>query len=168
MTKDYIFSLGLLADLAAQSTNDHRTLARHVQVSEAALPPINILVLDDSIERHEYLLRKYSGLCRKVTIVTTYRKAVNLLLKGEWSIVSLDHDLGNDDDGADHYLDGKGLKQFYDGSHVVRDIIYNSVDVGKVVVHSTNTVRAPQMVSDLNRANIPSVWDPINALHPVR
>lgn len=167
MMKDYVFSLGLLADLAAQSTNDHRTLARHVQVIEASLPPINVLVLDDSVERHQYLLEKYSGLCRKVTIVTTYKQAVELLLKGKWAIISLDHDLGNDDDSADHYLDGKGLKQFYDGSHVVREIIYNNVDVGRVVVHSTNTVRAPQMVADLNKVGIPSVWDPINALHPV-
>lgn len=168
MKKDYVFSLELLAQLASKSTNDHGTLAKHVQVIEASLPPINVLVLDDSTERYQYLLKKYGGLCRKVTIATTYKQVVQLLLKGDWAIVSLDHDLGNDNNGADHYVDGKGLKQFYDGSHVVREIIYNSVEVGKVIVHSTNPVRAPQMVSDLNRSGIPSVWDPINTLHMVR
>ena len=164
MEKDYVFSLGLLADLAAQSTNDHRTLARHVQVIEAALPPINVLVLDDSTERHPYLLKKYGGLCRKVTIVTTYKKASEMLLRSKWALVSLDHDLGDDSNTADHYIDGKGIKQFYDGTHVVRDIIYNKADVVRVVVHSTNTSRAPQMVADLNKAGYPSVWEPVNVL----
>jgi hypothetical protein len=161
MKKDYVFSLELLANLAAKSTNDHITLAEHVRVIEENLPPINILVLDDSVERHPFLLEKYAGLCRKITIVTTYSQAFQSLNDHQWVLISLDHDLGNDENGADHYLDDKGIKQFYDGMHVVRDIIFNNVDVAKVVVHSTNVVRAPQMVSDLNRAGIPSVWEPV-------
>jgi hypothetical protein len=125
---------------------------------------MKILILDDVQRRLDVFRAMYEAQGHEVVTVMKYYDCIAQLEAHQWDLVHLDHDLGEFVDDADFYLDGKGQRQFYTGSHVVGEIIARTFLHGKsvpnrVIVHSINP-RGAHMRDDLNRYGIPTTWEP--------
>jgi CheY-like chemotaxis protein len=71
---------------------------------------LNILVVDDSIERHLIFKNKFPD--DSIVSATYYRQAIAYLIADNFDVVCLDHDLGDEFDGMDiidHIVLNKGL-----------------------------------------------------------
>jgi DNA-binding response OmpR family regulator len=88
-----------------------------------------ILFLDDQPRRADIFKTKYPD----AVWVTTSAQAIECLSVGAWDMVCLDYDL----------LDGD------DGMVVARWMAAHCLQVERVVVHSTNLLRAVEMVTTL-------------------
>lgn len=126
---------------------------------------MRILILDDDQVRHEAFARIYSQ--HERVHVTRYSEAVFALENDVFDLVHLDHDLEGDPD-ADTFRDGWGQLQHYNGAHVARLIcsLPNGCKPKRAIVHSINnsSTAAPAMTSDLNKAGIPTVWEPFGEI----
>lgn len=112
-----------------------------------------ILFLDDSPER----CKKFRSRFPSATIVNTAAEAI-IYLDGclPFDEVWLDHDLG----GAEH-VDGSRPDT---GSEVVRWIIANQPEIGKVIIHSLNHDKACRMHNDLTAAGYSCSLIPFTAV----
>lgn len=123
----------------------------------------HVLVLDDDQHRLDVFRERYEKIGYLVVTVTKYHECISALLSQKWSIVHLDHDLAESESDADSYQDGWNNTIFYNGGHVVKEILSGTISEeylpSHVIIHSVNPIGA-QMRDDLSRFGISTVWDP--------
>ena len=108
------------------------------------------LFLDDSAGRQQRFAQQHPH----AMIVSTAEEAISMLKLHKFSIVHLDHDLGDEifvnSDRPDT------------GMEVVRWIVENRPVVGNVVVHTMNHEAGPLMVERLREAGYDAEWMPFS------
>lgn len=122
---------------------------------------MRILILDDQNLRHEIFQERYKG--HEVVSVHRYSEFLAQLNK-LWDLIHLDHDLGDDVEDADTYVDGWGKTQLFDGRHAAMRVceLDDALKPKQVIIHSVNASDAPTMRDMLERAGIPVVWEPFS------
>jgi len=122
---------------------------------------MKVLILDDVTRRLDVFRAHYESIGYQVTTVMKYGECVGLLQAQKWDLVHLDHDLGEFVEDADSYEDGWGIKRYYNGGHVVQEILSLPEESypKNVIVHSINP-RGAIMRDDLRRHGISAVWIP--------
>ena len=125
---------------------------------------MNVLILDDTKERHDAYGRMYSG--HNVVHVYRYTQCIDELSRGGWDIVHLDHDLGDDVINADTVIDGRGRTRLLTGLDVVRWLggCDDEMLPKRVIVHSVNPVGGADMSKELIARGIPTSWRPFKSL----
>lgn len=122
---------------------------------------MKILILDDVQRRLDVFRATYESQGHKVVTVMKYSDCLVQLNAHHWDLVHLDHDLGEFVDDADSYEDGWGNKRYYNGGHVVQEIL--AMPEGSypdnVIIHSINP-RGAIMREDLQHRGISAVWIP--------
>jgi hypothetical protein len=123
---------------------------------------VKILILDDMLGRHQAYRKRYAG--HDLTHVETAQVACMALDQRRFDLAHLDHDLR-----AEHYNDfnqGKlgGVKEVNQsgtGMDVVDFICRQKVTdrPRRVIVHSWNSVRAPEMVRRLQEHGVEATWE---------
>ena len=122
---------------------------------------MKVLVLDDDRFRHECFAAQYAP--AHVAHAYTYDAFLQLLADGSpWDLIHLDHDLGDMVDGASAYVDGWGKRQDYNGQHAALRVaeLPEELRPPKVIIQSVNSVGAQHMLAILQRAGIPTTWEP--------
>lgn len=114
---------------------------------------MRVLFLDDSAERIERAYEYFDN-DDLVTVVSAL-SAIDELSKGTFDLVMLDHDLGGETWVESEREDC--------GMEVVRWMVRNLPRVGRIVVHSWNTVAAPVMVEELMKAGYDARHELFNA-----
>ena len=115
---------------------------------EISSPPT--LFMDDSVTRQQRFSQQYPH----ATIVSTAEQAISMLQTQTFTVVHLDHDLGDE-----IYVDSDRPDT---GMEVVRWIVENRPVVGTVVVHTMNHEAGPLMVERLREAGYEADWVPFN------
>ena len=105
-----------------------------------------VLFLDDDTTRQ----RRFAAANPGARITATAAETITMLMAQSWNVVHLDHDLG-----GEVYVDSNRKDT---GAEVVRWILANRPRIGRVVVHTWNTVAGPRMSEDLQRAGYDAVW----------
>lgn len=122
---------------------------------------MRILILDDQKLRHEFFAKQFDG--HEVVSVFKFSEFCELLNQ-RWDLMHLDHDLGDDVDNPDTFVDGWGSTQLFNGGHAVLKVceLPNELKPAQVIIHSINPDGAKVMLSMLERVGIPVVWVPFN------
>ncbi|NGX44890.1 MAG: hypothetical protein K940chlam2_00030 [Chlamydiae bacterium] len=113
---------------------------------------MRVLFLDDSTERIERAYEHFDN--DDLVVAVSAPSAINELSKGAFDLVMLDHDLGGETWVESDREDC--------GMEVVRWIVRNLPKIGRVVVHSWNTVAAPVMVEELMKAGYDARYEFFN------
>jgi hypothetical protein len=126
---------------------------------------MNILILDDMIERHEEFARRYSG--NKVVHVFRYNQCIDELVLGGWDVVHLDHDLGDEISDADTTVDGWGKQRLLTGFDVAKWIAgcEDYMLPKKIIVHSVNPIGGMRMYQELSRRGMNVSFEPFCKLN---
>lgn len=112
---------------------------------------MKILFLDDSAERIEKAFDNFDG--DDLEVVVSAASAIKALkAKGKFDLVMLDHDLGGETWVNSNREDC--------GMEVVRWIVKKKPKIGRIVVHSWNSVAAPIMVEELKKAGYKATYKP--------
>jgi CheY-like chemotaxis protein len=112
---------------------------------------MKILFLDDSAERIEKAFEHFED--DDVDIVVSAASAIEALrAKRKYDLVMLDHDLGGET-WVDSNREDCGME-------VVRWIVKKKPKIGRIVVHSWNSVAAPIMVEELKKAGYKATYKP--------
>lgn len=106
----------------------------------------DVLFLDDDPTRQ----RRFAAANPGTRITSTAAETIAMLMVQPWEVVHLDHDLG-----GEVYVDSNREDT---GMEVVRWILANRPRIGRIVVHTWNTVAGPRMSEDLRRAGYDAVW----------
>lgn len=120
---------------------------------------MRILILDDTVCRHEHYARVYEG--HEILSCYSYTGFVEALKSSPWDLIHLDHDLG-DDSVADTYVDGWGHTQQYTGYHAALRICELDIDKRpkKVIIQSINPMGSQYMYQLLTSQGIDCVREP--------
>ncbi len=125
---------------------------------------MKILILDDDQIRLDSLTKRYKHGTDNVVAVKKYGECVSHLRERQWDLISLDHDLGDQNSDADCYDNGWEDRVPYNGWHVVQEILacdFPEENLPKrVIVHSVNPVGANRMFDALRRRGIDVSWEP--------
>lgn len=109
---------------------------------------MRILFLDDSPER----TAKFKAAYAHAVCVETAAECIEKLKGEPWMAVCLDHDLGgrtfDDSSRADC------------GMEVVRWLMRNPCNIGRIIVHTWNEPAGRRMVSDLRRRDYNAIFEP--------
>jgi CheY-like chemotaxis protein len=109
----------------------------------------NVLILEDSVERHASFRRIFSG--HNVVIVETVDEAIRELSLGKWDWLFLDHDLG----GKTMVESGPGTG--YEVAMWLRDRPEMFPD--RIIIHSFNPEGSKRMWSSLPGSYlVPGAW----------
>ena len=126
---------------------------------------MRILALDDVKERHDAFRAWHER--DEVRSVYYYRDFLIAIEEGPWDLVYLDHDLGDEVEGADTFVDGWGKTREYDGTHAALRLCEQTAKgkfSGRVIIVSHNKDGAKSMRTDLQRSGIDVVWEPFGEL----
>jgi len=123
---------------------------------------MNILILDDMVERHDEFARRYSG--NKVVHVFRHNQCIDELALGGWDLVHLDHDLGDEIKDADMTPDGWGKPRLLTGLDVAKWIVGCDDDMlpKQIIIHSVNPIGGKTMLQTIQSRGIPCVWLPFS------
>lgn len=121
---------------------------------------MHILILDDQAERHEIFQKIYHN--HDVVSVFKYSEFVEQLGERRWDLIHLDHDLGDFVSNPDTWVDGWGCIREFTGCEAAKRVCELNVEQqpNRVIVHSINPVGARTMLQMLDRASIPTTWEP--------
>lgn len=113
----------------------------------------NILVLEDSPDRQEAFLQRFSGKIFKVTICEHAYDCIKLLKNHDYEVVFLDHD-----------LNGKFIEYDKDDcGTIVAEWINKNPITSTIVIHSLNLQAVRHMQSLLpNAIHLPLIWEEEN------
>lgn len=111
-----------------------------------------ILFLDDNLARCRWAERQYPG-CR---VTHTSEETIDALKAGRFDLVFLDHDLG-----GEVYVDSGRADC---GMEVVRWIVGDRPEIGRLVVHSMNTPAGHAMTRSLREAGYAARYVPFTRL----
>ncbi|MBI9072726.1 MAG: hypothetical protein JEY94_14085 [Melioribacteraceae bacterium] len=112
-----------------------------------------ILILEDSPNRQEAFLERFSGSLFAVTICEHAQECISLLKKDEYEVVFLDHD-----------LNGKFIDfDKYDCGTVVAEWINKNPISAQIVIHSLNIKAVRNMQRLLpDSMHLPLIWEEDN------
>lgn len=127
---------------------------------------MNILILDDDSLRH-HAFDNYYKAYTPLTHVYKYRECVENLLNGNWDIVHLDHDLGEEIEDPDMKVDGWGKAVQFTGLDVVRWLVDRKDHdlVSKIIVHSMNPAGGQKMYDELADAGFSVKYIPFDKFY---
>ena len=114
---------------------------------------MNILFLDDNMER----IKKIKRCIKSLIITKTVEQTIRELEKcEEWNIVFLDHDLGGEEHVDSNRKDS--------GMEVARWIVNNNVNIHHIIVHTLNGPAGEDMVSLLKENRYKAEYVPFTKL----
>lgn len=124
---------------------------------------MNILILDDDAVRHQAFDNYYSAYA-PITHTYRYNDCIENLKLGDWDIVHLDHDLGEDVNDPDMKVDGWGKAVQFTGLDVVRWLVERIDEplAVKIIVHSMNPVGGQKMYDELVHAGFDAQYIPFD------
>lgn len=102
---------------------------------------MNILVLEDSINRIKYFIEKFSG--HNLIVTESAHEAIDYLNEQVFDCIFLDHDLGGSENGC-----GADVAAY------LCDNMDNENNDAIVVIHSWNTPAAMSMQKELPRSKL--------------
>ncbi len=109
---------------------------------------MNIFILDDDINRHDFLIKMLGNKYNNTNIVSaqTADEAYKFLKNEKWDMIFLDHDLG-----GEAYVDSNLPNTGY---QVAKFIKNNNIKYDICIIHSMNPVGARNIQSILPDSNL--------------
>jgi len=119
---------------------------------------MNILFLDDDEIRHE-MFEKWVIKGIHATTTKSYKEFIAVAPLKNWDIISLDHDLGVEDQMCIPHV----TNRFPTGLDVARYMIENDIKAKKIIIHSYNSVGAANMINIFKEVGVTAIYHPFDA-----
>ena len=119
---------------------------------------MRILIVDDDQTRNEVFRKRYRG--QDASIVRMYSDAIRRLATGaKYDLISLDYDISEKEPGNVEYT-GKRKTGLDIAKYIAENLAGTPRAPTRVIVHSHNAMRAPQIQDVLEQAGIRTEYTP--------